>query len=263
MQSTIKLAFPSIVFILAGMSVFFLLGVISLPPIGRKACGVLVSIILFFLSKAFLRYENIEPSAVHLIPNPTTFARLGLGIIIGAVLIGAMLFTLFTFTDIGIERIEEQAFVPFIIGAIAIIPLALMEEILFRGYPFFRLSQIVNIRLVIVVMASFFAVYHLNDSTTLISVFIGPGIWGVTFAVAAYLSKSIAVPLGMHISANLLQAIFGMKSQFTSMWELTKVANSSTTGIEPEVLGISMQIALLVSTVIVFEVAMRLKNNQN
>lgn len=259
MQSTLKSSIPSIIFVFAGMSVFILSGLITLPTIGGAVYGVLVCIILFLLSKLFLRYEKIELTVVHLLPDPASFIRLAIGLIIGAIITGLMLFTLFSLTDIGIERIHQQAFFPFLIGVVAILPLALMEEILFRGYPFFRLSQIINIRLVIVIMASFFAVYHYNDSTTLASVFIGPGIWGITFGVAAYLSKSIAVPLGIHISANLLQALFGMKAHYASMWELTRVASSSTSAIDPEALGLSMQFILLISTIIVFEMVMRFK----
>ena len=171
---------------------------------------------------------------------------------------GAMLLALFTLTDLNLERNQNQTVLAFLIPAIAFAPLALMEELLFRGYPFFRLAQVINIRWVLLITATLFALYHYNGSGNIGGLFLGPGIWGVTFGVAAYLSKSIAVPLGIHISANALQALFGLKSGYVAIWEVTRFANPSAS-IEPDHLGLIMQLILLVLTVIVLELTTRSK----
>ena len=171
-----------------------------------------------------------------------------------------MLIALFTLTDLGIERNEAQTWLPFIFASMVFIPLALMEELLFRGYPFFRLAQLINIRWVLLITAILFALYHYNGSQNIGFLLLGPGIWGVTFGVAAYLSKSIAVPLGIHISANVLQAVFGLKTDYNPMWIVTKNIDPLTTNINPEHIGFIMQIILLIISVIILEVALKVKN---
>ena len=263
MSNTTKLILPALTCLLLGKLVFVFLGAVPLPLppelTGRAGFGVIACIIIFSLCAAFLRYEKQSLSSVHLIPNKKTLTRLSWGLMIGALIVGAMLLALFTLTDLNIERVENQTLIAFLIPALAFIPLALMEELLFRGYPFFRLAQVINIRWVLLITATLFALYHYNGTQNIGVLLLGPGIWGVTFGVAAYLSKSIAVPLGIHISANALQALFGLKSGYVAIWEVTRSANP-TAAIEPDHLGLIMQLTLLVLTLIVLELTTRNKS---
>ena len=65
------------------------------------------------------------------------------------------------------------------------------------------------------------------------------GVWGVTYGVAAYISQSLSVPHGLHIAANFIQAIFGMKDQVDSVWMLSVDTNGAHSAINIEVLGIA------------------------
>jgi len=260
MQTTIKTILPSLVFLILGMLFFLLLRSFSFPPIvGRFVFSVFATVCLYYLSKVFLGFEKIPLSAVHLVPNKATLMRLGIGIMIGMTIVGIMLIVLFNLTDLGIERVENQTLLLFLLAAIVFIPLALMEELLFRGYPFFRLLQLINIRWVLLITATLFALYHYNSTQNIGSLLLGPGIWGVAFGVAAYLSKSIAVSLGMHISANFLQALFGLKTDYTSMWAITKTADPSNIGIDPELIGLIMQLFLLVVSIVILELFIKSK----
>ena len=259
MNIKFKLILPSIVFLFIGLLFFLAIRTlpITMPPElnNMLMMGLIACAFLFFLSKRMLRYESIELSVVHLKPNKTTFLRLLIGLIIGAIIVGVMLYTVFTLTNLNLNRVESQTMAPFLLAVSAFIPLALMEELLFRGYPFFRLTQTINIRWVLLITAILFALYHYNGTASVSSLLIGPGVWGVTFGVAAYLSKSIAVPLGMHISTNVLQAIFGLKSRYVPMWEVEQ-STKIETFIEPTQLGIAMQIVLLVISIIVLEISL-------
>jgi hypothetical protein len=264
MQSKIKLTLPAFIYLALGMLIFIISRSINFPPTMQFSVGVigvLISLIFFYLAKAFLGYEKISLAMVNLVPNKGTFNRFSVGIIIGAIITGIMLTLLFTLTEIDIERVPSETWLSFLLAAIVFVPLALMEELLFRGYPFFRLTQVFNIRWVLLITATLFAFYHYNDATSISSIMLGPGIWGVTFGVAAYLSKSIAVPLGMHFSANAMQALFGLKLDHVALWKVTKSTNLTTT-LEPEHLGLIMQLILLVVSVIVLELGIR-KNNIN
>ncbi len=180
--------------------------------------------------------------------------RLGVGLLIGGFITGAMLIALFTLTGFEVERVQNQTLIAFLLASLVFIPLALMEELLFRGYPFFRLSQIINVRWVILITAFLFAIYHYNGSASIASLFLGPGVWGVTFGVAAYLSNSIAVPLGIHTAANLLQAMFGLKAGSASIWVVTNTVTQPGNGLEVESLGLIMQLSLLIISVVIFEI---------
>lgn len=263
MKSSIKATLPSLATLMLGMLVFILLAT-TLPVftfsvvIAKYVFSSLAIALIYFISKVFLKFENIDLSIVHLIPAKDTWVRLIIGLMIGAVITGVMLIALFNLTGLGLERVETQTLLPFVISALVFIPLAFMEELLFRGYPFFRLTQIINIRWVILITAILFTLYHYNGSQNLWSLFIGPGIWGVTYGVAAYISKSIAVPLGIHISANVLQALFGLKSGYDPMWKV--IDNQELlTQMNHDHLGIIMQIILLVCSVIVLELALKTK----
>jgi membrane protease YdiL (CAAX protease family) len=263
MQTTLKAASISISFLILGMIIFYLSRTLPLPPTPSVVIGILFCLIFYFASRAFLRYENTSIESMNLLPGRKSIARLGLGLTIGGVIAGTMLFALFSLTELNIEQNHSQSIFSFFLASMAIFPLALMEELLFRGYPFFRLTQLINIRWVILLTASFFALYHYNGSNDIISVFIGPGIWGVTFGVAAYLSKSIAVPLGIHISANWLQAIFGLKTQYAPIWTVVKTPEQVDSIIAIETLGLSMQIVLLLVTILVFELVMKRRRTSN
>ena len=260
MQNSIKSTLPSLTFLLLGMLFFFLLSVVSLPIIVSKFVFAVIAIVsLYYMSKAFLRFENISLTVVNLLPNRGTLIRLGFGLMIGTIIVGAMLIALFTLTDLGIERIKTQAMLPFLFASLVIVPLALMEELLFRGYAFFRLSQILNIRWVLLITAVLFALYHYNGSQNIGTLLLGPGIWGVAFGVAAYLSNSIAVPLGIHISANFLQALFGLKPHFISLWSVIDNTSSTITSINPENLGLIMQLLVLIISIVALESALKIK----
>ena len=259
MKKLIKPAFPSLACLLLGMSMFPILSSIAFPLgfSNKLSFGIVACTILLLLSGAFLRYEKIAISAVHLMPNKYSLQKLSVGLIVGALITGAMLFALFTLTSFEIQRIEEATIVSFLLASIAIIPLALMEEILFRGYPFVQLSKVINIRWVILITSVLFALYHYNGNQSIIDLMLGPGIWGVTFGVAAYLSNSLAMPLGMHISANLFQAMFGLKADYVSMWTIANTIESSGFLLDEKFLGIAMQLCLLVITILTFELLMK------
>ena len=257
MQTSIKLLLPSLVYLFLGMLIFAFSDMLPFPPLSRFFIGVFFSVIIFFGSMPFLRYENISLTVVHLIPNKKTIIKLITGLVIGAVILGIMLFLLFSLTDLSIEPNQNQTWIPFLLASSAFIPLALMEELLFRGYPFFRLSLFINIRWVLLITAILFSLYHYNGNHNIVALLIGPGIWGVTYGVAAYLSKSIAVPLGIHISANVLQALFGLKTGYDPMWTVKYKVDSLIKDMDPDNLGIMMQLTVLIVSIIVLELALK------
>lgn len=258
MQTLFKLSLPSMAFLGLGILTILLLGATPLPPIPHFVFGAIVTTLLFFASKRFMRYEPKLAHSLLFLPDQKTAIRLTIGLVIGAILACAMIAVLLLFTEFDLYPNEAVLWNRLFLGLISIISLALMEEVLFRGYPFFRLSQVFPIRGVIFGTALIFGLYHYNSSNSLFSVLLGPGVWGVVFGVAAYLSKSIAVPLGIHISANLVQTLTGLKTQYgTSIWTLFKGEITPQALTQVEQIGLLMQVSLFIGAVIVLEISLR------
>ena len=242
---------PALCFVAIGMS----LPLLPLNFGSRLIGSIVVCIMLLGLSLAFIKYEKSSLSSVNFTFELATIRRYFLGFLLGSIIAGGMILAVFTMTDLHLQANQEQSWLGLLFASIVIIPLALFEGLLFRGYAFFRLKQLLPIRYVIWGSALLFGINHLNGENSIYSVLMGPGVWGITFAVAAYLSNSLALPLGMHMAANFLQAIVGLKSYISPMWIVNRVPEAPAI-IEVETLGILMQIVLLVSSVAILELSL-------
>lgn len=264
MQNTLKSSLPALTILIFGMMGFVLISaaapLISFPPsLNRLVFAIIMIVIILAMSLFCIRIEKTSLASMNLVPDMKSMGRFVLGFLIGSMIVGSMLLALFSLTALSLERESSQQLTPFLVAALIYIPLAFMEELLFRGYPFFRLKQLFNIRWVILITAVLFGLYHLNESNSLYSVLLGPGVWGVVFGVAAYLSNSVALPLGIHVAANGMQAYFGMKDSLPGMWEIKTPDVSLSIGSDPDALGLIMQVCLLLVSIVVLEWAIRRK----
>lgn len=234
---------------------FLVLPALPMPTVAMPTAfyGILMCIIFLSLSAVFAHFDKSSLSDLNLIPDAKTLLRLGIGFVIGAVIAGCMLLAVFSLTNVTISISTEQTLISFLLASLVIIPMALMEELLFRGYPFFRLLSHLHVRWVILITSILFALYHLNETSSLWAVLLGPGVWGVIFGVSAYLTQSIAVPLGIHVAANFMQAIFDMNKSVEPLWNIALIEDSSRFIMDVETLGVSMQILLLIGAIVVLE----------
>ena len=99
-----------------------------------------------------------------------------------------------------------------VIAFLAMTAMGVMEEIVFRGYFLKKLASATGIRAAIYLTSLAFGLYHgiTIDSIT------GPAVWGLLYAVLAYWSKGLAIPIGFHVGVNLIQAIFSQKQKWVS-----------------------------------------------
>lgn len=135
-------------------------------------------------------------------------AELGLGLALGALMILAVA---------GLERVFgaanfqwsgdplEQILVG---GGLALVVLGVAgttEELTFRGYPFQRLADALGPVGAVAVFSALFGIAHLgNRSHTWIST-CNTALVGVTFAVAYLRTRSLWLPVGMHVAWNFVQ----------------------------------------------------------
>ena len=86
----------------------------------------------------------------------------------------------------------------------------LFEELLFRGFAFYLLIKYLGSKRGILISASLFGIYHwftnglLGNLPAMLLVFLVTGFMGYVFAVSYYKTKSIILPIGLHLGWNLI-----------------------------------------------------------
>lgn len=184
--------------------------------------------------------------------TPTQFL---LGVGLGVAVVAAMMLVMLLLTPLEIEA-SVNSNIPAVLALsfVVLILLALMEEIAFRSYALFTLKQALGTRPAIYITAIAFGLYHGIAYESLL----GPGVWGLFFGYMAVSTNSIALPTGFHLGLNWLQALLGMKPQYSdSIWELSIGTSSKPLAVETT--GLLLQLVLLGIAVVIVE---RLVRNQ-
>ena len=221
------------------------------PLAGIKAFigGGLAILAILLLVLGFLRIDGGTLYDVGLKFSARSFLQFVLGASLGITVAGIMTSALILLTPLEIEATVDSNILT-VLGTSFLILffLALMEEIAFRSYPLFRLREAWGIRPAIYISSIAFAFYHGIAFDNLL----GPGVWGLFFGWMSISTRSIALPTGFHFGLNYLQALVGMKPQYSSsIWELTTGPGSALVGLET--LGTLMQLLLLVTGILIIE----------
>ena len=92
---------------------------------------------------------------------------------------------------------------------------------------------------------------------------LGPGIWALSFALAAVASNGIAVPTGLHFGLNFVQSVLGGQKGIEPIWNLDYPKGISESSIAAnENFGLGLHFILLVASVIATEVYIRNKKTK-
>lgn len=85
----------------------------------------------------------------------------------------------------------------------------LYEELLFRGYLLYQAMRLLGARRAVLLDAAVFGVYHwfsfgvLGNPVAMAYVFVFTGMFGLMFASAFQATKSLALPIGLHLGWNM------------------------------------------------------------
>ena len=240
-----------------------------LPRVGdymsnRTLFGVYGTIIAFIIVNLLVKADGVGKMEIGLMCERGTFLRFIAGLLIGLVITGAMIFVLIAFSDYSLVFNSEINSSKAILGLIGFIPLALMEVIIFRGYPFMKLKKVFGLRITQVVMAILFAYYHDRTGATLHLQLLGPGIWAFIYGIAAVWSKGIALPTGIHTAANMVLAVGGTKHGDYALWNF-ELGAANIEAAEPRLIMVNhiLQISLLVLGVGLTEWWIRCNNEES
>jgi len=225
----------------------------------RFVYGISGTIGSFLAVWALLKLEKKSFCDYGLTWQKNTVLRFTKGLMIGTISFGFIIAILLLFTELKLTR-STKAWDPMMLfWYLAIIPLALMEEVAFRSYAFIKLHEAFGLRITQLIVAIVFALYHLVQGWNWQVAFLGPGIWALVFGLAAVWSKGIAVPAGIHVALNVMQTLFGMKEKAGDhIWSVQLIDHASAAAIEQaQSWGIITQVLVFVVAVILTEFFLR------
>jgi membrane protease YdiL (CAAX protease family) len=180
-------------------------------PFSRLLYGVLGSAGAFLTTWAFLKYEKQSRAGIGLVWERGTIGRFFKGMLIGSLIFGFVLIILMLFSDYRLQKSNPAPGWQMLISWLTLIPLALMEDVAFRSYPFLKLNKAMGLRVSQVIVAVAFALYHVTNGWSWYVAFTGPFVWSFVFGLAAVWSRGIAVTVGIHFVLNVLQSLLGIK----------------------------------------------------
>lgn len=222
--------FKSIIFcvVFTGLLVIFSFLKSFIPnKFERFAYGTIATFVSLLTTYIFLRFDRKSFSDIGLKFEHSTVIKFIVGILIGIGLMGLIAMFVIYFSNFKIELNKNSSLVNFLFWTSPFILLAFMEEVGFRAYPLTLLKNKLGIRMSIIITSILFALYHIVNGWTVAGAFLGPGICGIVFGLAAVYSKGISMPTGIHYAFNLTTDAFGVSNQSFNLWVLTQKDGTS------------------------------------
>lgn len=246
----------------------FLIGVFICPIFPtqweRFIYGIFGTIAAIGITWVFVKWEGKSFRDYNLVWKRNTLLNFSMGLVIGVILLLFIIGLLVLFSDIELVASINKWNIAQLFWMLAIIPLALMEEIAFRSYPFLELNNRYGFRLTQWFVAIAFASYHIVQGWNISTSFFGPAIWAFVFGLGAIFSRGIALPTGTHVALNIGQQVFGMQGENSNaIWFLKHPEGSSAEAIaRTDQVGLLAQILVLVLAIWATEFYIR-KNQLN
>ena len=263
----LKAVFRVILFWVAFILLLFLVGSM-LPKLfpdswERFIYGISGTGAAILLTWLFLKNEQSLFRSIGLVWEQKTLLRFFSGLLYGTLIMGFIISSLLIFTELELKRNPEGISIWQMLFYLSVIPLALMEEIAFRSYPFIRLEKALGARLAQIIVAIAFALYHVITGWNTQLAFLGPGIWAFVFGLAAMRSGGIAVPTGIHVALNSLQPLMGLKAgSYASLWMLDyKPGTPEKMMHKADTIGFVLQIIIFLTAISLTEIYIRKRKN--
>jgi membrane protease YdiL (CAAX protease family) len=193
----------------------------------RLVHGIIGTIAALLTTLLFLKWDKKSFSDIGLNFEKTTLKKFFSGVLMGIGLMGLLTISVIYISDFKIETNSNSDILNFIFWTLPLIPLAFMEEVGFRAYPVSILKDKTGIRITLLITSILFAIYHIANGWSIQNSFLGAGVWGIIYGLAAIYSKGISMPTGIHYAANLTTSAFGISNDSFNIWTL-KQSNGMT-----------------------------------
>ncbi|MGB8194583.1 MAG: type II CAAX endopeptidase family protein [Chitinophagaceae bacterium] len=244
--------------LLIGLSFFKNFLSSSLERYAHGICGIIAAVAATWI---FLRIEKKSFSDIGLKWESKTFKRFLIGLAIGFAIAAIMIFSQVIYSGLKVEMAANYNIINFIIWSLALLPLAFMEEMAFRGYPFVKMNRSFGVWITQITIAVLFALYHIVNGWSVEGSFTGPGIWSLAFGLAALVSGGIAMPTGLHFGVNMILAAVGGKKDLPSILKIDFAGAASKEMVQDsERFGLILHFVLLIACLIATAWFARRKN---
>jgi membrane protease YdiL (CAAX protease family) len=186
----------------------------------RTAHGVIGTIAALLTTYLFLKFDKKPFAAIGLNFEKATFKKFVAGVVTGIAIMGLLTLSVIYFSHFTITANKNSSMLNFLYCTLPLIPLAFMEELGFRAYPLVLLKDKAGVRNAILITSILFALYHIVNGWSIQNAFLGTGVWGIVYGLAAVYSNGISMPTGMHYAANLTTTAFGISDDSFNLWTL-------------------------------------------
>jgi len=227
------------------------------PPMPQWMLALLfggsLCLVMAGLTKIYLRSEQMTMADLGMALTKGSLSRFAVSLLIGIAFFGSFFLIylwLTSVTIVGVPQLDlvEAAVISFLVFLV----LGTMEEIVFRGYFLRKLDTAVGMRAAIYLTSIAFGMYHGWSFDSLL----GPAVWGLIYAVLAYWSKGLAIPIGFHVGANFIQGLLSQKESWVSgIWTFN--ATDAVSPFTPVQVTFGLQIGLAVFAVGLVEYYLR------
>jgi membrane protease YdiL (CAAX protease family) len=174
------------------------------------ASGIL-SILLLRVSAARLRRQHASLRVLGLPTDRARFAHLCFGFVVTAGLFLLIALAQSAAVQAGWEYQGSRGLSTALVGIVMVGSMVLVEELLFRGILLRSLRQLWGDRAAMILSALLFGAYHLVQSHDWAMGaafrFGTSALGGLVFAWAAIRSGGLALPIGLHLGGNWIQAV--------------------------------------------------------
>lgn len=257
-NSFFKITLYWILFLVLLIAVTSLSSTIFSTHVHRFIFGIFGTGIALFITWLFVKSEKKSFAEYNLIWRKNTFHNFIKGLVIGIASFALITSILVFFGGLEIRKNPETVSPWIWFWYLAILPSALMEEIVFRSYSFLKLKKAFGLRLTQFIVLIAFAVYHIPLGWRPLTAFLGPGIWALIFGVAAISYRGIALPTGIHVGLNLTLSILGMSHGVESFFITSQNESTSNT-----IVNLITRVLTLVAGLLLTELYIRKSKAEN
>ena len=178
-----------------------------------RLVGVIVPVLalggVLLASYVSTRWLNRKPfAAVGLWLHPRAASEVLLGILLGFLMMAFIFVALLATGNISIEIRSIDAgdlLVILLSSGVTFAAAAMLEEVVFRGYPFQTLIQGITLLPAVILMAVLFSLAHLANPNTTIFGIVNIGLAAIWLSFAYLKTKGLWLPFGLHFGWNFSQ----------------------------------------------------------
>lgn len=167
-------------------------------------------VLILLISLALFKLTNQKIDSLGLLPGKSRLTSFTVGFLMSAVACSIYFISLILSLDAEVSFNDHYTLLDSLSSFWWILKSVLFEELLFRGALFFFAIQILGKHKACFLSASIFGVYHwfsyevFGDASEMLTTFIITGIGGLMFAYAFAYTKSLYLPIGLHLGWNLV-----------------------------------------------------------